>query len=73
MKLQSSYTIFTQLGKNHYEVTVDTYKTIKEISIRRAGWAHGDTIRLRGKDYKVDELAYLNEHIAEIDRYYNHK
>lgn len=73
MKLQSSYTIFTQLGKNHYEVIVDIYKTIKEIHVRRAGWAHGDTIRLRGKDFKADELAYLNEHIAEIDFCYNRK
>ena len=73
MKLQSTYTIFTQLGKHRYEVIVDTYKTIKEIYIRRAGWAMGNTIRLRGADFKVDELDYLREHIAEIDFCYNCK
>lgn len=71
MQLLSTYTTFVTLGKNRYEVTIDTYKTIKEVFVRRLGWALGDTIRLRGKDYKANTFDYLRQHIAEIDLCYH--
>ena len=73
MKLLSTYHTHATLGDHFYALEVEVYKTIKKVYFRRFGWACWNDATIRGKDYKVDEIDYMRQHITELDFCYHIK